>query len=274
MMCTVERKQGLADFPCGQCMACRINKARKWKARLILEWYTESHKGAGAFVTLTYAPEHLPADGVRKRDLQLFMKRYRKLVDQAHVRFDGVGEDGEVSGRAHYHVILFGVDPQWVSANIRRVWKLGLTHVGFISEASLAYVADYSLKALRRHESCSDGRNPPFRLMSRRPGIGGNAAAGVKASLLPSPVLDVVDEFGCPKEIRVGGELVPLDRYMRLKVESLLPLSQSGVERHRRALASALEVPPLSLEEKREKRRAAAAKAMSKKARRARKAKI
>lgn len=133
--------------PCGMCKDCRLEKAGQWAARCIHEaqMYDEN-----CFLTLTYAPEHLPKDGsVHKKHLSDFMRKLRrsfelpgwypsldaagrlqwyksrrkKYLDQngnpkckvkkgysREVRFFACGEYGEKLGRPHYHLILFNYD--------------------------------------------------------------------------------------------------------------------------------------------------------------------
>ena len=60
-------------LPCGQCMACRLNKSRDWATRCVLE--AKMHD-QNCFITLTYDDNHLPPDyGLHKEDLQNFWKR-------------------------------------------------------------------------------------------------------------------------------------------------------------------------------------------------------
>ncbi len=87
---------------CGQCMPCRITRKREWETRLNLEWQTWK---MGAFVTLTYKPEELPEaekfknGNLKKKDLQDFMKRFRRSYERKYgkrkIRYFGVGEYGE-----------------------------------------------------------------------------------------------------------------------------------------------------------------------------------
>ena len=61
-------------FGCGQCLPCRINAARVWTHRLLLEGAVNEES---CFVTLTY--EDMPEDGdVSKVTLQKFIKRLRR----------------------------------------------------------------------------------------------------------------------------------------------------------------------------------------------------
>lgn len=136
-------KPELIQIPCGQCAGCRMDYARQWANRLMLE--LESYKDdplSAYFVTLTIddvninsvgdsvsgrrgdLPElHVlrpyadPDTGVllgwshslSKRDLQLFLKRLRRQHPDDRIRFFACGEYGEKSCRPHYHLILFGL---------------------------------------------------------------------------------------------------------------------------------------------------------------------
>ena len=47
----------IIEMPCGNCLACKIQRSREWAMRLLheLEYWEKA-----TFITLTYAPEHLP----------------------------------------------------------------------------------------------------------------------------------------------------------------------------------------------------------------------
>ena len=104
---------------CGQCMPCRINRRTEWQTKLMLEWKTFPD---AVFVTLTYAPEYLPhgdffkGGNLDKEHLQKFLKRFRFNYQSAYgrtmIRHFAVGEYGDKSQRAHYHLILFNVIPE------------------------------------------------------------------------------------------------------------------------------------------------------------------
>lgn len=97
------------QLPCGQCLGCRLERSRKWAVRCMLE---ASLHEQNCFLTLTYAPEHLPENGsLVKRDLTLFFKRLRKTYGEG-IRYFACGEYGERFDRPHYHVILFGFIPE------------------------------------------------------------------------------------------------------------------------------------------------------------------
>ena len=220
-------------FPCGQCLHCRINKRRVWTLRLMME--LRQHEKA-SFVTLTYDSEHVPViDGVpklQKRDAQLWLKRLRKLFEVGRLRYYLCGEYGTKTRRPHYHAILFGVspeelDPEWVlwngqsgpSTNIRparldtilyRSWCRGIVHVGEVSRKSIQYVAGYITKKMTSNDDS-------FALMSRKPGIGSNAADAIVATLKKANITD--NNVG--KELRIEGKKWPIGRYLSMKIEKL-----------------------------------------------------
>lgn len=115
-----------------------------------------------SFLTLTFADEHLPWDySVSVRDVQLFMKRLRKSIAPAKVRFLACGEYGDEGLRPHYHIIIFGHDfsedriywrnspagyPLYRSARLEKIWPFGHSEIGSVTRESASYVARYVLK--------------------------------------------------------------------------------------------------------------------------------
>lgn len=173
------RKLGI-PFPCGQCLACRINKRRVWTLRLLLESYLHP---CASFVTLTYEPDELPynLDGqpiLCKRDVQLFLKRLRDDFQRnngfsgGQIRYYFAGEYGPQGHLPHYHGILFGVSPfelddQWMyfagrsgpykpnycrSSRLYNLWKHGIVHIGECTRGSIQYCAGYVTKKITRKE--------------------------------------------------------------------------------------------------------------------------
>lgn len=147
------------EINCGQCIGCRLERARQWSIRIVHEaqFYDET-----AFLTLTYAPENVPANGsLVVRHLQLFHKRLRSRLGSKRVRFFAVGEYGEQLSRPHYHSILFGHafledrkpwskgsrgDQVFVSPLLDEIWGLGHCYIGSVSLQSAGYVARYTTK--------------------------------------------------------------------------------------------------------------------------------
>lgn len=179
-------------LPCGQCVGCRLDRARAWTIRCVHE--AQLHE-FNSFVTLTYSEQHLPSHGsLCYRDFQLFMKRLRK--DVGPVRFFMCGEYGENLSRPHYHAVLFGYRPSdlvlfssrrdqdlYTSSKLEMLWGRGFVTCGAVTSESAAYVAGYVMKKITGpmaddHYSrvTLDGEivqlEPEFCRMSLRPGIG------------------------------------------------------------------------------------------------------
>lgn len=173
------------SLPCGRCMGCRLERSRQWAVRCLHEakCYEDN-----CFITLTYAPEHLPKDGslVRKH-VQDFMKRLRFKFSDRKIRYFYCGEYGEDLGRPHYHLCLFNFDFSdrkklykvnnfWYyrSDILESLWTYGNSTCCDFSFETAAYVARYCTKKVNgsKAEEHYQGRVPEFAGMSLKPGIG------------------------------------------------------------------------------------------------------
>lgn len=182
-----------------------------------------------SFVTLTYAPEHLPPGGTLIPDhLSGFMKRLRARFPLARsVRFFGVGEYGGRFGRPHYHLILFGLGQKWAGL-IEDCWRFGRRQVLPLSRELAQYICGYTLKKMTKKEDKRlRGLAPEFVRMSRRPGIGALAVGPVADALGRKAggfLLSV--EGDIPYALQHGRQLLPLDRYMRDEIRKELGLAK------------------------------------------------
>lgn len=196
---TFSPQDGFLDLPvevqCGQCIGCRLERSRQWAVRCMHE---ASLHGDNAFITLTYADEHLPIAGsLDKKAFPKFMKRLRRKIGEEKVRYFHCGEYGDTTQRPHYHACLFGYDftdkrrwsvrnglPVWRSDTLEDLWKFGNSEIGTVTFESAAYVARYIMKKVtgrpaEEHYRIVDeatgevfDRIPEYTTMSRRPGIG------------------------------------------------------------------------------------------------------
>lgn len=208
------------EIPCGHCLGCRTAQSREWSNRLLLE---SLYHDSAYFVTLTYCDaythvvdgldistgESVPMKTLRKRDIQLFMKRLRKMFSQDKIRFYAAGEYGSSTQRPHYHLIVFGLhlgklipcgmsetgNPYYRSPELEKAWSdpnhyglnvlagasgMSSDLLGFVScepanYFTFKYVASYVTKKLGiapNEAYIASGIEPPFSLSSRRPGIG------------------------------------------------------------------------------------------------------
>jgi len=158
------------QVPCGQCFGCRRDRAMRWGIRCMHEASLYPGPYSNAFITLTYDNEHLPEwRSLRKEDSQSFIKRLRKQIYPARVRFFMAGEYSPLNAvnpekglRPHYHGLLFGFgfpDRQpwkksegghrlYRSALLEKLWPMGHTILGDITFESAAYTARYCMKKM------------------------------------------------------------------------------------------------------------------------------
>lgn len=166
-------------FPCGQCTNCRINRSRNWTHRILLEMLDHADN---SFVTLTYNNFFLPNNfNLFPRDVTLFFKRLRSNTGR-DLRYYYCGEYGELSGRPHYHLALFGLGQQH-KTDIEKAWTyksypLGNVFIGDLNKNSARYISGYIMKGATKTNEFTEkilkGRLPEFQRMSRNPGLGVN----------------------------------------------------------------------------------------------------
>lgn len=170
--------------PCGKCECCVVSTANEWRTRLKIE---KDSSDNCYFVTLTYDDDKIPfatrpdylgnsvtAPCVSKRDIQLFLKRLRK---ETKLRYFICSEYGPTTYRPHYHGILFGL-PRYSSDNLKQIahitklidkcWANGFVQVDDVTYGRISYVTKYMCCKTDLPEYLV----PPFRLMSRVPGLG------------------------------------------------------------------------------------------------------
>lgn len=173
---------GYQEVPCGRCKACKRRRQNSWAFRIQKE--SEISRST-FFLTLTLREECLVygAGGdatLVKSDLSLFLKMFRQNycryfgVSDSGVRFYGCGEYGDTFGRPHYHVMLFFRSD--CSKDLCEKFALAAWHKGFVKVDPFTlgrsrYVAKYCCK-IDGVDYDGKGVQPPFALMSRRPGIG------------------------------------------------------------------------------------------------------
>lgn len=219
MLCGYPITHDGRQFPCRQCMPCRINKKREWVGRLALEM-SHTPRGQTGFVTLTYSPEYLPEsdrfpDGnLNPRDLTLFLKRLRKRVGS--FRYFAVGEYGDTKNRAHYHLLTFGLGPKFHPI-IHDAWGLGRTELTEAGPHAASYVAGYVTKKWTKVNSYNEddlgGRHPEFTRFSTRPRLGYAGFVQMGNALATRWGAQNLARFGMPKTYRVGSHMYAMPRW-------------------------------------------------------------
>lgn len=164
--------------PCNKCPACYKRRVSSWSFRLMQQ---EKVSTCAYFFTLTYDNDHVRRTEknfltLSKRDVQLFLKRLRKLCPNDSIKYYICGEYGTQTWRPHYHAIMFNVNIEKVPV----AWDLGHvydrnedgTDYARVNEATVGYVLKYMCKTQRVPFHKNDDRQPEFALMSK--GLGAN----------------------------------------------------------------------------------------------------
>lgn len=163
------------EVACGHCAPCIMRKKNDYKNKLILE--QSCHDCPPLLLTLTYNDEHLPEDGVSVVDVQLFLKRWRFHIQHNHVvnqRFRYVCHSEYTptgTRRPHYHFLIFGypISPRDIlrlEDELLPIWGKGFVDVRLCDHGCFNYVSKYVCKG----SNVPPGKNPNFRLSSRRGG--------------------------------------------------------------------------------------------------------
>lgn len=184
-----------------------------------------------------------------------FLKRFRRAIAPAVVRYFLVGEYGDLNGRPHYHAILFGYPPcvrgktlqrdssccppcdfvrmHWTHPNFD--YSYGRVQLEVLQDLSgLEYVAGYVTKGLNKGNPELGRRAPERALMSKRPGIGGLYASLVAEQQGSVFGLDqVVKDGDVAYCLDHGRRSMPLDRYMRSRIRKLVNLDEKLIQDRR-----------------------------------------
>lgn len=180
------------------------------------------------FATLTYDPEHYPADGsLNPKHMQLWLKRLRKALAPKQIRFFLVGEYGDQTQRAHYHAALYGI-PFTEGKLLASTWQMGFVHCGDLTFESCGYIAGYVTKKLTKPDDPRlEGRHPEFTRMSLKPGIGAEAMVDVGKAARSTPaaekILYEIDQDVKPV-LQHGRRKLPLGRYLKGKLREQVGL--------------------------------------------------
>lgn len=209
--------------PCNQCMPCRINQGRQWTSRILMEQVT--HEDYSWFVTLTYAPEHLPqaidVDGAPVNTLRkkAFLKWLEnQATNYGAFRYYAVGEYGDLNGRAHYHLAVFPEDLSTVN-RLAHNWKSKFGHIQVteITTQRARYLARYTAKKLTAagDDRLRGSQEPEFRASSSRPPLGKKFADAVTRHYQTSKAAaEIVKTRGdIERTWRYDGKIYPIGQW-------------------------------------------------------------
>ncbi len=225
--------------PCGQCLACRINRRRKWTARILLE---ASQCAGSSFLTLTYDEEHVPkvvCDGLLqdvlvKKELQTYLQQLRDNPRLGRIRYFACGEYGDKFGRPHYHIVLFGKHSNEQNyETFKALWGKGRITLSELNENRAAYVAAYTVKKWTNEKTEKlAGRPPEFTLMSRRPGIAANCIPYLASMYHRNDGSAHLAEHGdVESAVRIDGRTYPMDSFLLRGIRKYLHLPKLKADR-------------------------------------------
>lgn len=155
----------IVEVPCGRCVYCRRARSREWSTRLIHQLATTPD---ALFVTLTIDDDNILANDLSKRDLQLYLKRLRKGTIKT-VKYYAIGDYGDKTGRAHYHLIIFGLNFSDQEL-VKKSWTKGYVDVGTVTVESIRYVTHYIIDAVKYDYTLAN-KQKPFALLSKGLGL-------------------------------------------------------------------------------------------------------
>lgn len=164
---------------CGHCEECVRKLKKEYVSGLLQERLTQQK---GMFITLTYANNTII--NVSKRDIQLFMKRFRKAYANIQLKYFAVSEYGPRTNRPHYHIILYGLNKEdlkdcyklpnqqnlYSSKELEKIRGNGIVGIGDLNEATIKYVAGYVIKKLDHKSYKNIGLTDTFILRSKEIG--------------------------------------------------------------------------------------------------------
>lgn len=207
-----DNKEIYVSIPCGHCFDCKNKIVREWTYRAMSEFM---YWDKGIFLTLTYAD----TDGeLCRRDLQLFLKRFRKKISPLKIRYFGCGEYGSRGKRPHFHLIIYNYVPNdlqyfftkdnidyFLSQEIEKLWDKGYILISDVTYTSCHYSTNY----MQKLNDFEEKKVKPFRVMSTRPGIGLNY------------FLENYHDFVMTDKLYVDGKNISLPRYFLNKIKSI-----------------------------------------------------
>lgn len=209
----------MIEFPCGQCLPCRIRKKSQWTLRNLLE---SRLAVSSSFWTLTFRDNdlhNLHKIG-RKQIIYRFLDALRKSETRAGnsqpIRLYGCYELGGTLGRPHYHMLIYNMiknytQPTKYIRNLPRpryhtkLWPYGHVDIGEYNPATVNYTIEYLMKDTRTSGAQS------FPIRTARPAIGYYGLRSLAESLARKH--GTLPEL--PVSLKLDGRSYPLDRWSK-----------------------------------------------------------
>lgn len=153
---------------CNKCDNCVRYRSYQWSLRNQAESKNWKYSW---FLTLTYNNDNI--ENADSKDIQLFFKRLRKNYLQSDLKYYWVMEKGELSGRVHFHALLYTntdflkhekkkTGKYYVFGELELLWKMGYHYIAPATPEAIAYTCNYVTKSkhmLKRQMSKGLGKD-------------------------------------------------------------------------------------------------------------------
>lgn len=164
--------------PCGHCVDCLRKRQNEWYVRFYLEskyWKKVLPSSQTLFITLTYEDKYLPKNReIAFKNLRALFKQIERKGFVPRLRYYVVSENGSVTGRLHFHLLIFGVDmrkfPFGVDKEFKKLWSYGFSDCEIASPKTFTYVSKYVTKDLDTFKDADSWK--PISSCSKRPPLG------------------------------------------------------------------------------------------------------
>lgn len=218
-----------------------------------------------AFVGLSYEDKNLVHTStglptLHRDHMRLFLNRLRTSIAPHKIRTYYVGEYGDETERPHYHAILFNFPTCLRNRTLRRVesgsrpiwaeccpqcqlvgakWGLGDVDLGTVGPESAGYICGYTTKKMTAPDDIRlNGRAPEFAQPSLKPGLGQGMMHEYASAYLGLDPLHTQGDV--PSSLRHGARELPLGRYLRRELRSLVGLPKDAPPEAMEELAARL----------------------------------
>lgn len=188
------------------------------------------HPVQSYFCTLTYNPDYLPkpeiinkegkpCGSLDKKAVLQWLKNIQKETPVGRFRYYIVGEYGERSSRAHYHMAVFPEHPSQVIAIGERWQKRGFFSYSAITPERAAYLANYTTKKTGDFTGPMEGAEPLFRSSSRNPPLGSQMVEALISYYKQPKANAIIQKQGdIPRSFRAFGKIYPLGSWTLTKI--------------------------------------------------------
>jgi hypothetical protein len=258
------------NHPCGKCIACRINKRSEWTTRMILQsrlfdymyYITLTYRDENLPENGNLEPKDLKNWMLKLRSGTGIPFKYYAVGEYGNEPTTLSNGYRTKGWRPHYHIVIWSQKPfKWrgkVGAKLRsqskedsdfnKYWfdntrvESEQIVVGDSIKNVARYVSGYVVKKWTSEKNIEllnekyglKLTQPEFSRMSKGQNIGGNKTYGIGLDpKIIDPIAKSLLKYDkkCPKLIRIGGKLHPLDRRMIEHIEKTMGKDKTRLQK-------------------------------------------